>query len=224
MAQTYLCCGDHPPCTTCLPCEKVAGGYHPDVITYGNLDQGIPVDDVRRLGQDAYILPNEGRCKVFLLLANPMTPQAQNALLKLIEEGPSHAAFLLLTQQEGVFLPTLRSRCQPLHLGEVEGIPPTPEELLRSETLARLLLEQDQLNLFTFLSPYEKLSREEIRRFFSLTTQILHEDSGLGSTKARLFAIDTLTKLQSSLTFNVGVGHLFGALVVMSTQGTPRPN
>ena len=79
---------------------------------------------IRALRADAYIRPNEAGRKVYLLeRAHTMNPSAQNAMLKLLEEGPPYAAFLLLTENAAALLPTVRSRCETLTLSPV----PLPE-------------------------------------------------------------------------------------------------
>ena len=78
------------------------------------------MDQVRQLRADAYIRPNEGERKVYLLEgADRMNASAQNAMLKLLEEGPAYAAFLLLAENGGGVLQTVRSRCEELSLTPV---------------------------------------------------------------------------------------------------------
>lgn len=80
----------------------------------------ITVDQIRSLRADAYICPNEGTRKVYLLEgADEMNASAQNAMLKLLEEGPSYASFLLVASDGGGVLQTIRSRCEQLMLSPV---------------------------------------------------------------------------------------------------------
>lgn len=117
------------PCGRCAPCKKAAAGIHPDVIGVSGPGEGKPitVDQVRALRSDAHIRPNEGERKVYLLEgADQMNAGAQNAMLKLLEEGPRYAAFLLLAENAGGLLQTVRSRCEeltltPVPLRECEG-------------------------------------------------------------------------------------------------------
>ena len=110
------------PCGRCVPCKKVFGGIHPDVAVISGPGEGKPitVDQVRQLRADAYIRPNEGERKIYLLEhADEMNQSAQNAMLKLLEEGPAYAAFLLLAENSGGLLQTVRSRCEELALTPV---------------------------------------------------------------------------------------------------------
>ena len=119
----------HRPCRRCGQCKKAFAGIHPDVklITGPGEGKPIAVDQIRDLRADAYIRPNEGRRKVYILEnAGDMNPSSQNAMLKLLEEGPEYAAFLLLSENPGAVLETIRSRCEqfplvPVSLGESEA-------------------------------------------------------------------------------------------------------
>lgn len=116
------------PCGRCAPCRKVSSGVHPDVTVISGPGEGKPitVDQVRALRSDAYIRPNEGERKIYLLeQADRMNQSAQNAMLKLLEEGPAYAAFLLLAENAGGVLETVRSRCETLTLDPV-----APDECL----------------------------------------------------------------------------------------------
>lgn len=110
------------PCGRCPACKKVFAGIHPDVMVTAGGGEGkfIAVDQVRAIRSDAHIRPNEGERKVYLLEgADQMNPSAQNAILKLLEEGPSYAAFLLICDGGGALLQTVRSRCEELSMAPV---------------------------------------------------------------------------------------------------------
>lgn len=122
LAAGMLCLssGEHP-CGNCGPCGKVMRGIHPDVsVISGEGKKPIAVDQVRALRTDAYIRPNEGERKIYLLEgADQMNTSSQNAMLKLLEEGPPYAVFFLLTENAGGLLQTVRSRCEELALSPV---------------------------------------------------------------------------------------------------------
>lgn len=118
--------GGDLPCGRCSGCRKVFGGIHPDVVRVWDGERDINVAQIRALRADAYIRPNEAGRKVYLLEeAQNLNDSAQNALLKLLEEGPPYAAFLFLTENAAALLPTVRSRCEVLTLSPVteeEGV------------------------------------------------------------------------------------------------------
>ena len=124
LSQVMLC--ESPvslrPCGHCVACKKVLRGIHPDVIMIAGPGEGKPitVDQVRVLRTDAYVRPNEGSRKIYILeQADQMNSSAQNAMLKLLEEGPAYASFLLLGTNAGGVLQTVRSRCEQLMLAPV---------------------------------------------------------------------------------------------------------
>ncbi|MBD5133991.1 MAG: hypothetical protein HDT38_05925 [Clostridiales bacterium] len=149
LAAAYLCEGERPPCGVCRACRKVAAGAHPDVMYASPAPdkREIAVDQIRTLRADAYIRPNEGRRKVYVIdPADAMNPAAQNALLKVLEDGPAYAAFLLPAENPGLLLDTVRSRCELLTLPP-EAAGPGPETAEQAAALAELLLGGDELAL-----------------------------------------------------------------------------
>ena len=122
LAAALVCArGDgEAPCLSCPNCRKALAGIHPDVVRAGGEGDELTVARIRALRADAYIRPNEAGRKVYVLEnAQTMNDSAQNAMLKLLEEGPGYAAFLLLTDNADALLPTVRSRCQVLSLTPV---------------------------------------------------------------------------------------------------------
>lgn len=107
---------EHPeeaPCGHCRTCRLVAEHAHPDVLTaeHSGKRMGYSVETVRNIRKEAAILPNNGDKRLFLFPdADGMSVQAQNALLKSVEEPPPHACFVFTAQTVGVLLPTLLSR------------------------------------------------------------------------------------------------------------------
>lgn len=118
LAAAMECTGPAAPCMACTACRKVLSGNHPDVITVDEPEKKqVPVDLIRQARADAFIRPNEGVRKIFLIpRAQDMNPPAQNALLKILEEPPSYGVFLLLAETPEKLLPTIRSRCAELRL------------------------------------------------------------------------------------------------------------
>lgn len=118
-ALSLMCQDRHggEPCGQCHACKQVLSGNHPDVIYVTHeKPASIGVDDVREQIQDSIVIrPYSGRYKIYIVdEAEKMTVQAQNALLKTIEEPPSYGVILLLTANQDSFLPTILSRCVQL--------------------------------------------------------------------------------------------------------------
>ena len=113
--------GGPEPCGGCHSCKQAITDNQPDIIVLDHEKPGsIGVDDIRRLNNDIVIKPYSSRYKVYIIReAEKMTEQAQNALLKTIEEPPEYAVILLLTNNFGAFLPTITSRCVRIQLTPV---------------------------------------------------------------------------------------------------------
>lgn len=111
------------PCDTCTSCRQAEGCNHPDIIRVTHEKPNtISVDDIRQqLCADIMIKPYKGPYKIYIVdEAEKLNVQAQNALLKTIEEPPAYAVILLLTTNAQSFLPTILSRCVALHLRPVK--------------------------------------------------------------------------------------------------------
>ena len=107
--------GDLPldACGKCASCRRIERGVHPDVVTIEPGDSGsIKIEPIREVIDRAGFRPFEGRRRVVVIdEADAMVAQAQNALLKTLEEPPSASVFLLVSSMPDALLPTVRSRC-----------------------------------------------------------------------------------------------------------------
>ena len=123
-AQTLQCEeGKEEPCYHCHSCRQAVSGNHPDIIRVTHEKPGsISVDDIRKqINEDIQIKPYSGKYKIYIMAdADLMTVQAQNALLKTIEEPPSYAVIFLLTENADSLLPTICSRCVMLKLRNIK--------------------------------------------------------------------------------------------------------
>ena len=130
LAAAAVCeSGGEKPCGTCPACHKALSGIHPDIEELGGdgAARSFHIDVVRDLKERAFVLPNEAPRRVMILAgADGMTGQAQNALLKILEEPPASLMFLLTCENRALLLPTVRSRtlCVTLQgVGEEEALP-----------------------------------------------------------------------------------------------------
>ncbi len=142
------------PCGLCHACMQTETGNHPDLITVthkkrnaSDTSKTLGVDDIRAMRSDVQIKPYSGSHKIYILPdADEMTAQAQNALLKTLEEPPAYAVIFLLAKGTTGFLPTVLSRCITLRLG------PVPEPELESYLLNKIGVSEVQAGVCARLS------------------------------------------------------------------------
>jgi DNA polymerase-3 subunit delta' len=132
-AKTLQCENkDSSPCGTCKSCIQAESMNQPDIITLVHEKVSIGVDDIRtQVNNDIGIKPYSSPYKIYIIDdADKMTEQAQNAILKTIEEPPAYAVILLLTSNANRLLPTILSRCVTLNLKTISS------ELIKNELMS----------------------------------------------------------------------------------------
>lgn len=110
-------------CGKCRSCRQAMGGNQPDIIYVRHEKPAtISVEDIRsQLNNDIVIRPYSSQYKIYIVPeSDKMSVQAQNALLKTIEEPPEYAVIILLTENAETLLPTIRSRCVILKLRNIK--------------------------------------------------------------------------------------------------------
>lgn len=222
------------PCGVCNACRKVSENIHPDVITVQDPDhKNIAVDVIRGVRADAYIRPNEGRRKVYLFPdCALLTEQGQNVLLKIVEEGPPYAAFLFCAENSAVVLQTLRSRCVELKLQSGEASGGTDSEAAEQLCCCIGSGKKGAVTEFAVRQEKKKMSREAFAAMlershavFAAALLLLYgrqpeetEREGAAFlaknlTKAQIMStIEVLQKYHGDCVYNVGTGHMLGAL------------
>lgn len=125
------------PCNECRSCKQTLSKNQPDIIYVSHEKPNtISVDDIRtQVNNDVAIKPYSSKYKVYIINeAEKMTPQAQNAILKTLEEPPAYAVILLLVSNMNSLLPTILSRCVTLNMRPV-----------RDELIRKFLMEELQV-------------------------------------------------------------------------------
>lgn len=231
IASAAVCSGSgRKPCGTCRDCRKAKNGMHPDIIRiYREIDdkgrqkREIRVDQIREMIGQAQIMPNEADGKAFVVQdAETMNPNAQNALLKLLEEPPEGVVLILSTASPAMLLPTIRSRCIEVRVNE--DVPePSPE--MRQEVTAYLkcVASGRKSDLLAWCT--EKAAHTDTEEALEFVNAVKAEltdilcgrcgEQSLERTQCwRLTAL--MERCESYLSVNTGVKHIFGLLSVKS--------
>ncbi len=123
ISSAAVCSDDNAPCGVCRNCELQRAGTHPDIMVTAPEEnkKNIAVAQIRALKGEAYIKPHMASCRVFIIdFADTMNEQSQNALLKVLEEPPGNAVFILIAESKASLLETILSRCIVLTLSNPE--------------------------------------------------------------------------------------------------------
>ena len=231
LSATAVCsASDDKPCGVCRDCRKANGGVHPDIIHIrretddkGKQKKEIRVDQIRDMIGQAQIMPNEANGKAFVIHeAELMNTQAQNALLKLLEEPPRGVVLILSTATPTMLLETVRSRCIELTANDAA---PELDAELRKEVLTYLdlVIKGKKSALLAWCS--KKAGNSDVAAAVdfaeavkSVIADILcgrEKSHGLTKTKcwALLALMETCTEY---LAVNTGVKHVFGLIAVQS--------
>ena len=110
------------PCNACKSCKQSDSSNHPDILWITHEKASIGVDDIRtQVNADIQVKPYQGPYKIYIIDdADKMTENAQNALLKTIEEPPEYAIIILLACSIQSLLPTILSRCVVLDFKPID--------------------------------------------------------------------------------------------------------
>ena len=136
--------GKEETCMNCRSCHQAVEHNQPDIIYVSHEKPNIiSVDDIRhQLNNDIVIKPYSSKYKIYIVdEAEKMNVQAQNALLKTIEEPPAYGIILLLTTNADAFLPTILSRCITLNLKSVN------EELIKEHLMKKYQIPDYQADV-----------------------------------------------------------------------------
>lgn len=231
LAAAHVCEGEHKPCLICRHCRKALEGVHPDVISVQDTEhKELTVEAVRALRKDVYIRPNEAERKVYIIAdCRQLNERDQNVLLKIVEEGPPYAAFVFCADAVHSLLPTIRSRCVELRMDAPQE---SAQEDEAAAELCRVIARREPLALTAHLTALEnrRLKREQLLSMvegaWQITADALLSRCGKPRTcgeavdmLGRAFDRRQLQKLTDlfrrycgECQYNVGVGHVLGAL------------
>ncbi len=154
----HIFCKEKTGCNNCSGCTKYKNENHPDVFIVKNSDKSIKIDEVRQIPDFVYKKAFESGYKAVVILeAHLMTPQAQNALLKILEEPPQNTLFVLGCLNANNILPTILSRCVRIKkqrtLGDAKSL---ALQLEITQENATVLLKNAKMDYHTALNLYNE--------------------------------------------------------------------
>ncbi len=220
LAAAMVCTGrEKKPCGTCVHCDTATRGVHPD-ITAVDLAEGkreITVDQIRALRDDTVVMPNEADRKVYIIGPSMNVP-AQNALLKVLEEPPGGASFVLSVRSPGELLPTVRSRCAFVSAETAHSADGADDDAFAGEFLEAL---SDPVKLTELTFKLESLEKDKFIRFIESARnaaarklKACYCPGGEGAAPAdRLIdAVYVLSRAKEYFDLNVGRVHIAGMI------------
>lgn len=179
-AKALLCQdNEKKPCGHCSVCTQIDHENHPDVKVIGPKaeETSIKINQVREMISELSIKPYSGNWRIIIIDgAERMTPEAQNSLLKSLEEPLKYNIFILLTSHPQSILPTIRSRCQsyhfqPLNNREIEKIL-LDENQFEKQTIREVVLSSGgSLGMAYYLLNNSEIQKEQthyLREIYSL--------------------------------------------------------
>ncbi len=231
LAEAMLCqSSGERPCGVCRDCRKVKARVHPDLAVIERItdDKGrqkkeILVDQVRAMGADAYVLPNEAAAKVYIIKdADTMNEQAQNAALKILEEPPKGVHFILCASNPERLLATVRSRCVLISCAGEED---TEDETAAALTEEFMSLERrgDTPALTAWCFEHESLDAPSLGAFLLALKR--RYAALLASERDKMRIMDIIRLIDRCMqyqTVNTGVKHILGLLAVRSAAETRK--
>lgn len=243
LAGAIVCTGESSPCDACPACKKASSGTHPDIIWKECEGASIKVDEIRAIRRDAYLVPNDGEKKVYIINdADKMTQEAQDALLKILEEPPRFTTFILLCYNHNSLLVTVMSRVTHLKLQEKgEDISADEETISAASAIISAISKRDELSILKAFIACEKKKRDEMCEVINFAVTMLRDGAVCAAGGKELMSgraestdlakalsiseilkiIDVLSDARACISRNVGVAHIvancavqvYGALI-----------
>ncbi len=218
LAQAMLCESKEKPCLKCISCKKIKSGIHPDItVVSGEAGKmkSIKIDTIRSIRTKAYIVPNEAPFQIFIILeASGMGEEAQNALLKILEEPPATARFILASRSRDDFRQTILSRVTPFAIsedsGQAAGEKENPKAAAAAKEILKALATKNEYKLIVGTGALEKdkkaykaalekmllmLRNAVVCRFTDIET----DEEGIENKLSAVFSPKELISMQSEI-------------------------
>lgn len=126
-AKAILCLNENKPCNKCKSCLELDNSNNPDLTIIEPDGNNVKIEQIRELNRKVVEKPIVSNKKVYIINdGQNITKEAQNALLKTLEEPPEYVTIILITTSESAFLPTIKSRCTKINFNKL-----AKEEMLK---------------------------------------------------------------------------------------------
>ncbi len=176
-----ILCFQQEETENCASCIAFQSGNHPDFYEIKPENKTIKIEQIRNMQQEISQKPVTSNRKVYVIIdSDAMTKEAQNCLLKTLEEPPEYATIILVTSNEAKLLNTIKSRCikvsfEPISIEQIKRYTKEtlcidiPEQLLEASqgSIGKLLILQEQQEIYEQLNKLlEKIETEDLITIF----------------------------------------------------------
>lgn len=215
LAQALFCENADKPCLKCVSCKKIKSGIHPDITEISGeagKQKSIKIDTIRDVRTKAYIMPNEAPFQIFIILeASGMGEEAQNALLKILEEPPATARFILASRSRDDFRQTILSRVMAFAIsedsGQAAGEKENPKASAAAKDILKALLTKNEYNVIVstgalekdkkaFKSALEKMLLMLRNAVVTVYSEIENDEDGIELRFSRMFTVREMIAMQ----------------------------
>lgn len=139
-AKAILCIGEEKPCNKCEACISFNGENNPDITIIDEEEKSIKTETIKEMVKGVYEKPIKSSKKVYIINdSEKMTKEAQNSLLKTLEEPPEYVVIILITENENLLLNTIKSRCTKIKFNSLSNN--QIRQILNESNLSETVLE-----------------------------------------------------------------------------------
>ena len=139
-AKAILCIGEEKPCNQCEACISFNGENNPDITIIDEEEKSIKTETIKEMVKGVYEKPIKSSKKIYIINdSEKMTKEAQNSLLKTLEEPPEYVVIILITENENLLLNTIKSRCTKIKFNSLSNN--QIRQILNESNLSETVLE-----------------------------------------------------------------------------------
>lgn len=220
ICKSFVCENDKKPCNVCSACVHTNKGINPDILFLEFDSNDIKVDDIRKIRRDVFVKPTLCKKKIYVIKdGQKLNINAQNALLKTLEEPPKHVCFIIECTDEKKLATTILSRCSIYNFNKKEQ--EIPSEILKNASnIINGIINKSELVFFeTEIKTKQDLIllisaiKTIIRDCFLLSKNSIDLETSKNLIKSKdteeIFRIyDICNEVEKSCEFNIDVANM----------------